>query len=559
LQDLQDAEAAFKSNDIVQSIIEISGGKSVKQRIQQQPEKVRFGDIDHDASISFPDHDATPVIKTLKYIPEIATLQVTDKFENGGKKAGNKNGNITSDFNEVKHPDGVLHSGSIGGANVFDQNRKGEKVNRTISSIGCQVINDRAKTTVSMPFKIYVYDMPAMFTTRAINCINQSTNSQHMDLGNCGFGANMHKDDIMLVHDTHQFALEVLIHHKMLTSPYRTLNPGAADIFYAPIYGGPLSYCDSNSSEKIRIVKDFFKFLKRSDYFREGRPHLSALGRIQRENAHSTWPLLAHRDSHRILYLTIEKEIRGNLSLRGHNPKVKVIPVPYPSYAHYHPDGLLKEGNEFRLSQKNFLQRERNVYLFWAAGSRQSNQLRANIIMPQFNSTELSYEQYMSGLKTKKPQSQELADPSRLYVPIIWLLTPEFQSFHHNITIQWMQHSVFCLQPAGDSPTRKSIYDAIAAGCIPVLFDNRYGEVAYPFSTRLNYKEFTVSLSLSDQTKMNYLEIIKSRYSSKDIKRLQQRLFQVAHMFQYSYPLNNGEQKDAMGPIMDEVKKFFKL
>lgn len=30
--------------------------------------------------------------------------------------------------------------------------------------------------------------------------------------------------------------------------------------------------------------------------------------------------------------------------------------------------------------------------------------------------------------------------------------------------------SVFCLQPPGDSPTRKGIFDSLLCGCIPVLF-----------------------------------------------------------------------------------------
>ena len=32
------------------------------------------------------------------------------------------------------------------------------------------------------------------------------------------------------------------------------------------------------------------------------------------------------------------------------------------------------------------------------------------------------------------------------------------------------QKAVFCLEPEGDSPFRKSIYDSLTAGCIPVLF-----------------------------------------------------------------------------------------
>jgi hypothetical protein len=33
-----------------------------------------------------------------------------------------------------------------------------------------------------------------------------------------------------------------------------------------------------------------------------------------------------------------------------------------------------------------------------------------------------------------------------------------------------MHQSQFCLQPPGDSPTRRSFFDAMLAGCIPVIF-----------------------------------------------------------------------------------------
>ncbi|GAB4860142.1 hypothetical protein Ancab_011620 [Ancistrocladus abbreviatus] len=39
--------------------------------------------------------------------------------------------------------------------------------------------------------------------------------------------------------------------------------------------------------------------------------------------------------------------------------------------------------------------------------------------------------------------------------------------------IKSFQESVFCLQPPGDSPTRRSVFDSILVGCIPVFFPSR--------------------------------------------------------------------------------------
>ena len=41
--------------------------------------------------------------------------------------------------------------------------------------------------------------------------------------------------------------------------------------------------------------------------------------------------------------------------------------------------------------------------------------------------------------------------------------------------------SVFCLQPRGDSATRKGFFDTILAGCIPVVFSNRTAFEQYPY------------------------------------------------------------------------------
>merc|ERR1712187_993520 len=40
-----------------------------------------------------------------------------------------------------------------------------------------------------------------------------------------------------------------------------------------------------------------------------------------------------------------------------------------------------------------------------------------------------------------------------------------------------MMDSTFCINPAGDTPTRKGIFDALVLGCIPVITDSRSLEI----------------------------------------------------------------------------------
>lgn len=68
--------------------------------------------------------------------------------------------------------------------------------------------------------------------------------------------------------------------------------------------------------------------------------------------------------------------------------------------------------------------------------------------------------------------------------------------------------SIFCLQPPGDMPTRKSLFDAILSGCIPVLF--------HPLTARYMYEwhlgqVMWESISISFDTVHDQKELINNR------------------------------------------------
>lgn len=46
--------------------------------------------------------------------------------------------------------------------------------------------------------------------------------------------------------------------------------------------------------------------------------------------------------------------------------------------------------------------------------------------------------------------------------------------------------SVFCLSPAGDTPSSARLFDAIVSGCIPVIVSD---ELELPFEGILNYRK----------------------------------------------------------------------
>ncbi|KAF2302272.1 hypothetical protein GH714_033945 [Hevea brasiliensis] len=60
------------------------------------------------------------------------------------------------------------------------------------------------------------------------------------------------------------------------------------------------------------------------------------------------------------------------------------------------------------------------------------------------------------------------------------------------------QNSVYCLQPRGDSYTRRSIFDSILAGCIPVFFHPGTAYAQYKWHLPKNYSKYSVYIPVRD-------------------------------------------------------------
>ena len=59
--------------------------------------------------------------------------------------------------------------------------------------------------------------------------------------------------------------------------------------------------------------------------------------------------------------------------------------------------------------------------------------------------------------------------------------------------------SVFCLQPRGDSATRKGFFDTILAGCIPVVFSNQTAFEQYPYHLAHSSRATPFSVFISEE------------------------------------------------------------
>ena len=121
---------------------------------------------------------------------------------------------------------------------------------------------------------------------------------------------------------------------------------------------------------------------------------------------------------------------------------------------------------------------------------------------------------------------------------------------------QLARKSLFCLQPPGDMPSRKSLFDTILSGCIPVLF--------HPLTARYMYEwhwgqELWNEIAISFDSKEENIALIEQRtdfiakliqLASEDkdgnIRLRQEKIKEFAYQLQYSL-IEEPRREDRVG------------
>lgn len=391
---------------------------------------------------------------------------------------------------------------------------------------------------LNFPYKIYIYNLPPSLNSDIIKEIVKTDYIEKGMMTAAGLGREIYKIgkyDDMSVRDTYQYSLEVIIHQKLLNSPYRTKNPDEADLFYVPAYTALRCIVkdkECNSCLFNRYLSALVSFLQQQPFFKEKRPHFSTIGRIHREMADFDCPYLLYPLMKEITYLAIEKESveEGGMNLLVNQAAQSLIVVPYPSYIHFTANTANVNGFGY----------QRSVFALLPYTQADDTSLAGKIAAQFNNSTTMSYGKYFQ--KNRHAQFD--------------MIQVHTESKNHDVmirkTLSWMTHSVFCLHPRGNSPTRRSFYDAVLSGCIPVLFIDKV--IPYAFSSSLDYSKFSVAIKQSDILHgKKVVDILKS-VSATVIKQLQTNLDLIAQRMQYS--VQNSNVADAMDLILLEVSRI---
>ena len=112
--------------------------------------------------------------------------------------------------------------------------------------------------------------------------------------------------------------------------------------------------------------------------------------------------------------------------------------------------------------------------------------------------------------------------------------------------------ATFCLEPAGDSPWRKSLADSISFGCIPVLFSELTDDVA-PWFWK-DWKDRARVLVPRDEFVAGRIDLQKLLQSipTQLLELMQTTLKEKARQFQYSV---DDDQQDGIRIVLDNLHR----
>ncbi|KAF5192658.1 Xyloglucan-specific galacturonosyltransferase [Thalictrum thalictroides] len=275
-------------------------------------------------------------------------------------------------------------------------------------------------------------------------------------------------------HHTHQYSLEPIFHSRVLRHPCRVYNANEAKLFYVPYYGGldilRWHFKNVTADVKDSLGLELIQWLQMQQQWvqNSGKDHVFVLGKIswdfRRTNESSSWGtgFLKHDQMQNPMKLLIERQPW----------ELNDIGVPHPT--HFHPNN----DNDIIEWQLKIIRSKRDNLISFAGAARPGSpeNIRSVLIKQctSRNDTNCRFHDCISG-GCSQPET----------------------------IIKLFMQSEFCLQPPGDSPTRKSVFDSLVSGCIPVLFSPFTAYYQYPWHLPEDHSRYSVFIDEDEVRDMN--------------------------------------------------------
>ncbi|XP_039039849.1 probable xyloglucan galactosyltransferase GT17 [Hibiscus syriacus] len=363
---------------------------------------------------------------------------------------------------------------------------------------------------------VYVYDLPAEFNfglLRDCSHLNVYTD-MCPHVANNGLGqplenmVDLGSGESSPWFATHQFIAEMIFHARMENHPCRTWDPAKANLFYVPFYGG--LHVSSKFREQNHTVRDALA-VRLVDYLREqpawrknnGRDHFIALGR-------TSWDFMRADDgpdfgANSLLNSPFVKNMSVLTVERNPWKGSKQHGIPYPSY--FHPST-----SDQMLTWQRMVRRSNRPYLFSFIGAPRKGvgkaAIRDEMIKQCMESTRCKLLKCDNG-------NPKCYNPSEI--------------------LRVMRESQFCLQAPGDSFTRRSTFDAILSGCIPVFFSRHTAYTQYTWFLPGEATEYSVYMEeQGDESKR--IEEVLMKIPKEEAERMRATVIDMIPRITYAHP-----------------------
>ncbi|XP_061349183.1 probable xyloglucan galactosyltransferase GT19 [Gastrolobium bilobum] len=364
---------------------------------------------------------------------------------------------------------------------------------------------------------IHIRKLPARFN---LDLLGNCSEYPFLDdlcpfLANHGLGQKTHNRSHSW-YRTDPSMLELIFHRRMLEYPCLTEDPTSADAVYLPYYAGldALRYLygpEYNSSAEHGL--QLFDFLQEDEpeiWNRHmGHDHFLVMAR-------PAWDFSQPLHNDPPLWGTSFLELPHFFNVTALTLEARAWPwqehaVPYPTSFHAPNLGLLESWvQRVRRSKRS------SLALFAGGGGVSATpNIRRSIRSECENATGSStgYDKLCEVVDCSNGVCEH--DPIRFMKPML--------------------QSSFCLQPPGDTPTRRSTFDGILAGCIPVFFEELSAKSQYAWHLpETEFEAFSVIIPKEDVVfrGLRILDVLR-RIPRSRVRRMREKILELIPRVMY--------------------------
>lgn len=363
---------------------------------------------------------------------------------------------------------------------------------------------------------IYMYNLPSRFNEDLLKKCHTLNRWENIcpHLSNLGLGLQIIKesDKGALSNEnwfaTNQFSLELIFHNIMKYYRCLTNDSSLASAVYVPYYAGldigSYLWGGFNVSVRDESPEKLIEWLAQRPEWKklDGKDHFLVGGRVgfdfrRKSDENEDW-------GSKFMFLPGASNM-SILLIESCGFYDNEFAIPYPTY--FHPkndDEILNWQNKVRKMKRN--------YMFTFTGAPRPN-LTSSIRNELIKQCESSPNCKLANCNKKR----NCSDP--VYVMDVFM------------------NSVFCLQPPGDSYTRRSIFDSILAGCIPVFFHPQSAYKQYLWHFPKNTSSYSIFIPEIDvKEKRVKIDIKLLSVSTKEVLAMREEVIKLIPKIIYRYP-----------------------